>query len=180
MDAWVIAVIAIGSVASAIISIWILMERISKKFNTIVDKQIEKSLTINEELQEQRFLRIVEKMSYETNNKIDNLTENFNSYKQEQAIEQAKKDEQDKLLVSSILAVYKQEIRDIYYKLTETGIISNQDKEYIDRIYPLYFALGGNSDITQKIGEIQRVVERRTQEAFDKAYEANEKEKKDK
>lgn len=171
MPSWAIVLIAIGSVASAILAIWALMERLSKKFYKIVDDQIERSLSNYEELQEQKFLRLIEKIALEFNHKVDCLAEDFNEYMHSQEIRQAKEDEQSKVVKASLIAIYKQEIRDIYYTLRDVGTISDQDKEYIDRIYPLYYALGGNSDITQKIGEIQRVIERRTQEAFDKALE---------
>lgn len=175
MPVWATVLIAVGSVAGAILTIWALLDRLMKKFYTVMDSQIERAFAQNEKLQEEKVMRIVEKISTRTNHKIDGLIDEFNMYRQEQEIRQVKQDAQDHLLVTSVLTLYKQEIRDIYYKLRDTGIISDQDKDYVDRIYPLYYALGGNSDTTQKMGEIQRVVERRTQEAFDKAREETEK-----
>lgn len=77
------------------------------------------------------------------------------------------------LLKESLIEAYKNDIRKIYYKLRDTGEITDYDKAYIDKIFPKYTAIGGNSDIRAKYEEICRVYERRTHEAYDEAYEKN-------
>lgn len=72
-------------------------------------------------------------------------------------------------LRDAILESYKHDIRAIYYHLRDTGKLSDTDKSYIDKISPIYFALGGNSDIHAKVSAINAVYERRTQAAFDRA-----------
>lgn len=77
------------------------------------------------------------------------------------------------LLKESLIEAYKNDIRTIYYKLRDTGEITDYDKAYIDKIFPKYIAIGGNSDIRAKYEEICRVYERRTHEAYDEVYENN-------
>jgi hypothetical protein len=79
------------------------------------------------------------------------------------------------LLKSSLIEAYKQDIRKIYYKLRETGELNEYDKAYVDKIFPLYRAVGGNSDIEAKYMEMCHVYERRTQEMFDLALQEKKK-----
>lgn len=84
-----------------------------------------------------------------------------------------------KLLKESLIEAYKKNIRDIYYKLRETGVVTDMDKGYVDRIFPKYQALGGNSDIAAKYDEMCRVYQSTTQEAYRNAREKYVRDKKE-
>ena len=111
----------------------------------------------------------------DTVSKIDNLATKLDSYIAEDRQYKHQKDKEFlevvALLKSSNIESYKNDIRSIYYRLRETGEISDYDKSYIDSIFPLYTAMGGNSDIEAKYKEICEVYGKITQERFDKKRE---------
>lgn len=81
------------------------------------------------------------------------------------------------LLKEGLIEAYKNDIRTVYYRLRDTGEISDADKAYVDKIFPKYVAIGGNSDIQAKYEELSRVYERRTQEKFDERFEKTKRKK---
>ena len=74
------------------------------------------------------------------------------------------------MISKALVETWKEDFRQIYYELRETGIISCSDKAYLDKIYHYYKDLGGNSDIDAKYKEICLVHSKRTQEQHDKAW----------
>lgn len=105
--------------------------------------------------------------------KIDKIVTKEEAFQQEQLSTNG-------LLKDALIEAYKHDIRDIYYRLRNTGDITDAEKSYIDKIFPKYKAIGGNSDIEAKYGEICRVYERRTQEQFDLARDKKKTQKKTK
>lgn len=160
-------IIALGSIAAAVTAIWILLERISKKFSVIVDTKIESALEKNSKLQEkhlQDMFDIAEKLQ---EHKFQALRDDLNLFKNEQSLFNMGQEVLTKNQSEAILETFKQDIRDIYYSLRNTGLIEDVDKAYIDKIYTYYTLLGGNSDIHAKVKEINEVYAKRTQEAYD-------------
>lgn len=105
--------------------------------------------------------------------KIDIIVDKEENFRREQLATNG-------LLKEALIEAYKHDIRDIYYRLRNTGDITDAEKSYIDKIFPKYKAIGGNSDIEAKYGEICRVYERRTQEQFDLARDKKKTQKKTK
>lgn len=169
IDILLVAMLMLGGLATAVLSIWALLTKVKVSFkdsvSDIVSAAVRESI-MQSEGRTQQLIEASEKRQIEFNMAIKkDMEENR---------EQDKRNT-DKLNATigltqhALIEAYKQDFRDVYYKLRETGEISDHDKAYIDKIFPYYKDMGGNSDIAAKYAEICRVVERRTQEAFDEA-----------
>lgn len=119
-----------------------------------------------------------------TNNKIDALSNKLESFIVEDKEYKTKKDKELTevltLLKNANIEVYKNDIRKVYYNLRETGEITDYSKEYVDALFPVYKALGGNSDIEAKYTEICEFYSKVTKENFDKARAKKRTKKQDK
>jgi hypothetical protein len=108
-----------------------------------------------------------------TNAKIDSLSGKFEEFIRSDKAYKSEKDQEFKdiiqLLKNANIEVYKNDIRKVYYKLRETGEITDYDKEYVDSVFPIYKALGGNSDTEAKYNEICQFHQKLLRENFEKA-----------
>lgn len=178
MPAWAVLIIAIGSIASAILAVWTLLERFGKKFSKAIDEKIDKALTKNNQIQEKQMKLLIEVAINEQSNKISSFSKDFNRFKKSQTKINQKQLELSNHQRDAILEMFKQDIRDIYYGLRNTGSIDDRDKSYMDKIYNYYALLGGNSDIHAKVKELNEVYSRRTHESYDEKAEKNKQGKK--
>lgn len=168
MDGILAIVITVGGVASAILAIWALMERVSSRFSRTVDDKIKQATREIKEGYDRELRITIEARKAEldsklevVNTKINDLGTGLSNNDKEQ---QALIEKQSK----AILEGYKHDIRKVYYRLRSSGAISDVDKAYVDKIYHHYRELGGNSDIEAKYKEMCEVYSRRTHEAYDK------------
>lgn len=118
------------------------------------------------------------------NQKIDKLSGKLEQFIKSDEVYKKEKDRELReiltLLKEANIEVYKNDIRKIFYKLRETGEIKEYDKDYVDSIFPIYKALGGNSDVEAKYREICEFHRKLTRENFEKARANRKKKKKDK
>lgn len=161
-----------------ITSIWALSERIQKKFSATVDKKVTEIVNANNKVQDDKLRATMDRLDERQANRINSLNEKIDNFIVTQQDYNKSQDAVLERQSRAIIESYKQNIRNIYYHLRDTGEIANEDKAYLDKIYPYYIALGGNSDIRAKYEEICRVYERRTQEAYDRAREKQQQKKK--
>lgn len=179
-------ILALATIAGAIMTIWLLFEKINKKFSETVNDKVEQALIKNNAIQEKETKLLLDNFSNEHLLRIEILRAELLEFKEEQQETNEANSVITKHQTYSILETFKQDIRDIYFKLRETGVIEDKDKSYVDKIYTYYVALGGNSDIHAKVKEIHEVYSRRTTEMFDekakqtKAKKAKQKEEENK
>lgn len=164
----IIAIIA--GVIAILGGFWGILERIQKKTKDTIRTEIKTALLDNNALiMEQTSCKI--DTSYKLQDKdIKSLDKLVREHIAATAARDSKHDDMIKALSSGLIEKFKQDIREIYYILRNTGEISDADKAYIDKIFPYYVALGGNSDIHAKYKEICEVYQKRTQENYDKVY----------
>lgn len=166
-----IALAFVAGVLSSILIIWAFTDKFKKSRDTniakIIDEALEKydrgigkRIDTGDTLVQREITKDLQSLSI----KLDN----FIKWVEETA---EKDKESHDLYRESIIETYKRDIRNIYYNLRETGTVSDHDKAYVDKIYPRYKALGGNSDIAAKYAEMCAVHEKITQDAYDKARE---------
>lgn len=163
--------VAVATLLTSITIIWRHINKLKRSFDDKLEKAIKEVVTGSNNRQDERTALMLENLKTlftseirQIENKIMQYAESYNKDKQE---EQA----MINLLKESLIEAYKNDIRTVYYKLRDTGEILDADKSYVDKIFPKYIAIGGNSDISAKYEEICRVYERRTQEKYDEAFE---------
>lgn len=165
-------IVTVASVITAILVIWNFAKRIKKFFQELITNLVINVLDNNNKQIDEKIRDTMENIKERTSFEISLLNDKFDSfikdYKNRNNIEDAER----KLMKEALVEAYKQDIRKIYYKLRETGELSDHDKAYVDKIFPLYKAIGGNSDIQAKYTEMSRVYEKRTQEKYDEVYKA--------
>lgn len=165
MEIWEI-ILLIGSLAGAILSIWALLAKFNAQLEGRVRKVVKEELAIYSEShdkelalkldsQQKILLKDIDGLGY----KVDRQIKSQEGYIEADKIEKS-------LMKSALIETYKQDIRDIYYKLRESGEIEDKDKAYVDKIYPYYKSLGGNSDIHSKYSEISQVYSEVTKENY--------------
>lgn len=165
-----IAVIGvIVTVFTGILITWQLTDKIKKSTREISKDVADKQIKEYDKLSQERFANSFKFIEQSIDNKIDSLKESIDLYIKEQRDTNISDVNSIKLLKASLIEAYKHDIRKVYYKLRETGEIDDHEKAYIDKIYPMYKALGGNSDIEAKYKAMCEVYEKCTQEAFDEA-----------
>lgn len=174
----IIAVIAMFvTLGTAILTAWAIVDKSKKSFTDIARTEIKDALDKNNDIIEERRKADLKLLEQHLCNMIDNHVSKDLEHVDKQHEINEKDSQAISLLRESLLESYKREIRGIYYKLRETGDISDVDKSYLDKIYPKYIALGGNSDITAKYEAICEVYDKHLRENFEKAREKKRKEK---
>lgn len=166
--------VALGFVAgviSSILVIWAFSEKLKSKRDSGVEEIIEKALDKYDKNVDRRIEQADNAVHREITKDIQNLTTKLDNFIKKHEKESQEDKASHGLYKESLIEIYKKNIRDVYYRLRATGIITDKDKAYIDKIYPRYRALGGNSDIEAKYAEMCSVHEKTTQEAYDKARE---------
>jgi len=166
----VILILGLGALAGAITAIWALISNIKKSFKSVIVEVLDKKLREHNEYINNKLALQREDSEKRLNvgllnieNKIDLMSDNYKK-------DAEKNNAAHELIQDALIESYKQDIRRIYYKLRETGELTDHDKAYVDKIFPLYKAIGGNSDIQAKYTEMCEVYGRRTQEKFDELY----------
>jgi len=176
----IIAVIAvIASFLGSILIIWNFTSKVKKSVNDSVTKLIKDNQKENDEAIDRRIACSGDSTQKIISASIKALEDKFTEFIEIQKETNRLDYESIKLLKESLVEAYKQDIRTIYYRLRDTGEITDHDKSYVDKLFPKYVALGGNSDIEAKYAEMCRVYETITQENFEKAR-AKAKKKKEK
>lgn len=166
----IIAVVTIiASFLGSVLVIWAFTTKIKNALQDSVKVIVSDMLTNNNAIIDTKIQAAFEKAKIEINAGIDSVSCKLDTHSKEQAQSDILTKESIKLLKESLIEAYKQDIRAIYYKLRESGEIEDHDKAYVDKVFPKYIALGGNSDIEAKYAEMCRVYEKITQENFDKA-----------
>lgn len=168
---WIIltAILSIGSLASAILAIWKLTEKANHKLLNRINAQIEESLLRNNAIQEKEVKLLLDVISMEFLLKLETVKDEIEQLKVEQKAHNMKVSKVTTAQTNALLEAFKNDIRNIYFTLRETGRLDDVDKSYVDKIYHYYKELGGNSDIHAKVGELNRIYESQTLEAIEKA-----------
>lgn len=168
---WIIpaAILAIGALASAILTIWKLIEKANNKLLCRIDAQIEESLLKNNAIQEKEVKLLLDVVSMEFLLKLETVKDQIEQLRVEQKAHNEKVNKVTTAQTNALLEAFKNDIRNIYFTLRETGRLDDVDKSYVDKIYHYYKELGGNSDIHAKVGELNRIYESQTLEAIEKA-----------
>jgi hypothetical protein len=168
---WIIlaAIVIIGALAAAILSIWNLTEKANNKLLNKINTQIEESLIRNNAIQEKEFKLLLDVVSMEFLLKLETVKDEIEQLKIEQKEYNNKVNKVTTAQTNALLETFKHDIRNIYFTLRETGRLDDVDKSYVDKIYHHYKELGGNSDIHAKVGELNRIYESQTLEAIEKA-----------
>lgn len=176
----ILAVVAvIASFLGSILIIWNFTSKVKKSVNDSVTKLIKDNQKENDEAIDRRIACSSDSTQKIISASIKALEDKFTEFIEIQKETNRLDSDAIKLLKESLVEAYKQDIRTIYYRLRDTGEITDHDKSYVDKLFPKYVALGGNSDIEAKYTEMSRVYETITQENFEKAR-AKAKKKKEK
>jgi hypothetical protein len=163
------AILIIGSLASAILAIWKLTEKTNNKLLNKINTQIEESLLRNNAIQEKEVKLLLDVVSMEFLLKLETVKDEIEQLRVEQKAHNEKVNKVTTAQTHALLEAFKNDIRNIYFTLRETGRLDDVDKSYVDKIYHYYKELGGNSDIHAKVGELNRIYESQTLEAIEKA-----------
>jgi hypothetical protein len=157
---------AIGVIINSITSI----KSKNKKF---VSNIVSESLKQYDTEANMKIERSVIEYHNKASNKIDVIENKLDQFMKEERCNKENKDKELdkvlKLLKDANIEVYKNAIRKVYYRLRETGEITDYQKEYVDALFPLYRDLGGNSDIESKYKEICDFYNKVTRENIEKA-----------
>lgn len=166
----------VSIIAALLTSLAVIFKYINKAKKTVeerMDAAIEKIIIERDKAQDEKTRLLLVNLKESISLDIKFLENSLKAYTDQYAKDKREELSMIQLLKESLVEAYKNDIRTIYYKLRDTGEITDYDKAYIDKIFPKYIAIGGNSDIRAKYEEICRVYERRTHEAYDEAYEKN-------
>lgn len=166
---WVVT--GLAALLGSVLVIWNFSNKVKGTLDNSISEVVNDILEKHERDSQYQINCAVEASQRSIAKDIQAVERKIDKYVEEQRETNRKDYESIKLLKESLIEAYKQDIRDIYYKLRSTGEISDADKSYVDKLFPKYIALGGNSDIEAKYGEICRVYETITQENYRKARE---------
>jgi hypothetical protein len=163
-------VIGVASLLTSISVIWKHINKVKKTLDDRLESVIKEVVSENNTRQDERTKLMLENLKDMFTSETKSIEKRMMSYTEEYNKNRIEELHIIGLLKEGLLEAYKNDIRSVYYRLRDTGEISDADKSYIDKIFPKYAALGGNSDIHAKYEEICRVYERRTQEKYDEAF----------
>lgn len=164
---WVVS--GIAALLTAILVIWNFSNKLKTSIETVTRRTVKEELALNDTAVDYRIKCSSEATQKILASEIQNLDRKIDLFLQNQKEVNSLELDSIKLLKESLIEAYKQDMRTIYYRLRDTGEISDHDKSYVDKLFPKYIALGGNSDIEAKYTEMCRVYETITQENFEKA-----------
>lgn len=162
-------ILELGGLAVAIAAIWVLLSRfnskLDEKIGAVVEPKIEKS--------EEHMIQMMEEKDKTSNasiiSSLNELNRKFDAHAERQNMYNKKDIETFRIVKESLIESYKYHIRQVYWRLRNTGIISEEDMSHVQKIYPKYVELGGNSDIEAKYKEMQSLWAEQTKEAVKKA-----------
>jgi len=163
-------IVGITALLTSITTLWKRIERVKKSFDDKLEKVIKQVVLESNQRQDERTAIMLDNLKTMFKLETKNIERQLADLKKE--FDKSTKEEWAtlQLLKEGLIEAYKNDIRTVYYQLRDTGEISDADKAYIDKIFPKYIAIGGNSDIQAKYEEISRVYERRTQEKYDEKF----------
>lgn len=167
MNTTVAIIVAIGGVASAILAIWALLEKVTKKFERVLENRIKEAIRESKDETRKDMELILEAHRDAVHHRIDSVKSEVKYLGEESRRSDLEHEELLKTQSKAILEGYKHDIRQVYYKLRSSGLITDIDKTFVDKIYHYYKELGGNSDIDSKYKEMCEVYSRRTHEKYD-------------
>ena len=162
------AVIVLAGFLSSILVIWNFIEKAKKSFTHVVNEHIDKALDKNNSNQETLVRTLIEASEVKQQTLIESSRKEQLAYleglKEAATIQkniQDKRDSETDHLFKAIIALHmeqiKKHIREAHAKMRKEGLISDYDMAYIDKIYPHYRELGGNSDISGRVSEMHRI-----------------------
>lgn len=167
----VFLIVEVGALLAAITIIWNFSNRIEKSLDKKIDEKVVTKIKENDEKVAKDIEHAIDKSNISLIGEIKLLNQRFEShYEQQDKLHESER-KRVSLLTHSVLEAYKRSIRDVYYRLRQTGEISDVDMSYVDKIYPKYVDMGGNSDIRAKYEEMKGVYSQLTQERYEKARE---------
>jgi len=164
-------IVAITTLLASITALWKRIEKVKAVLDEKLEKAVRQVVLESNQRQDERTAIMLENLKTLFKLETKNIERQLNDLKRQ--IDKDRKEELNvlQLLKDGLIEAYKNDIRGVYYRLRDTGQINDSDKAYIDKIFPKYVAIGGNSDIQAKYEEICRVYERRTQEKYDETFE---------
>jgi len=165
------AIVAFAALFSSITTLWKRINKVKASFDDKLEKAIRQVVLESNQRQDERTAIMLENLKTMFKLETKNIEKRLNALNEEYKNSQKEEWASIQLLKEALIEAYKNDVRTVYYKLRDTGEITDSDKAYIDKIFPKYVAIGGNSDIQAKYEEISRVYERRTQEKFDERFE---------
>lgn len=162
------AVIVLAGFLSSILVIWNFIEKAKKSFTQVVNEHIDKALDKNNSNQETLVRTLIEASEIKQQTLVESIRKEQLAYleglKEASNIQkeiQDKRDAETDHLFKAIIALHmeqiKKHIREAHAKMRKEGLISDYDMTYIEKIYPHYIELGGNSDIKSKVVELREV-----------------------
>jgi hypothetical protein len=173
-------VMIIGGIAALLTSISIIWKHINKVKRNLDDRleSVIKEVVIeSNQRQDERTTLMLQNLKDMMTTELRVIETKIVAYANEYTKNREEELSMIQLLKDGLIEAYKNDIRTIYYTLRDTGEITDANKAYIDKIFPKYIAIGGNSDIQAKYEEISRVYERRTQEKYDETFKKTRKKK---
>jgi len=171
----------VSILAAFLTSLTVIFKYINKAKKTVEERAyvaIDKVVADRDKMQDEKTSVLLTSLKESISLDIKRIENSLKAYTDQYTKDKREEWAVIQLLKDSLIEAYKNDIRTIYYNLRDTGEITDHDKAYIDKIFPKYIAIGGNSDIRAKYEEICRVYERRTHEAYDEAYEKSKGKKK--
>lgn len=162
--------VGVATLLTSVTVIWRHINKIKGSFEDKLERAIKEVVAGSNDRQDERTALMLENLKILFTTEIRQIEKKLTDY-----ADKYNRDKQEEwavinLLKESLIEAYKNDIRTVYYKLRDTGEISDADKSYIDKIFPKYVAIGGNSDVKAKYEEIVRVYERRTHEQYDEKF----------
>lgn len=173
----VMIVVGIATIITSLSVIWKHINKVKKNLDERLEKVIKEVVLDSNQRQDERTQLMLQNLKDMFSTELKVIETKLVAYANEHAKDKQEEWSIIQLLKEGLIEAYKNDIRTIYYKLRDTGEITDADKAYIDKIFPKYVAIGGNSDITAKYEEISRVYERRTQEKYDETFKKTRKTK---
>jgi len=167
----VTGLVMIATFLTSVAVIWKHLDKIKKTLDLKMEKTIKEIVQDSNIRQDERTSLMLENLKLIFTSEVRGIESRITDYAEKYNKDKEEERAMLQLLKDSLIEAYKNDIRIIYYKLRDTGEISDTDKSYADKIFPKYIAIGGNSDIQAKYEELCRVYERRTQEKYDETFE---------
>ena len=167
----------IGALLTSISIIWKHINKVKRNLDDRLESVIKEVVIESNQRQDERTTLMLQNLKDMMTTELRVIETKLVAYANEYTKNREEELSMIQLLKDGLIEAYKNDIRTIYYTLRDTGEITDANKAYIDKIFPKYIAIGGNSDIQAKYEEISRVYERRTQEKYDETFKKTRKKK---
>ncbi len=171
LDQTVVFIIQFGMLATAVLAIWALQSRFNRSFEEKIKKTVDPMIKKSED----NMIKLMEEKDSSSNKDVLHELKALSARFEEYAAKQNKYNEIDvkrfRILEQGLVEAYKKQIRNVYYSARDNGVIRDSEMAYIQKIYPYYKAMGGNSDVKAKVDELNKVYSEVLQEKFKEARE---------